>query len=477
MADSRTVAPPNDDVVIDKATSSWSDLWKKEDYWAIWIAFGLLALGCLIFLNNKPEGLNEKIAQANAVMEAEAARAPFKTLEYYAAQDIKGGLKGTNEPIAKTISKYTAKPKGWSSNPLDGLFLSQEAADAKSAKAKPAYEQAKAATVAAKADAQMAQQAAVATNFQDESLNQGAKEKISAWRKAKAKESSAKSKASVKSYNVLYTLPLLMVFIGLVFTLGIKLMGKDAAGFLKGFVFVFAIAALSYLLANQSTMKQYGVEYAVWAIAIGMLISNTVGTPKWVKPALETEFYIKAGLVLLGAGVLFNKIVAIGIPGIFVAWVVTPIVLIGTYIFGQKVLKMPSKTLNMVISADMSVCGTSAAIATAAACRAKKEELTLSIGLSLVFTAIMMVALPAVIKATGMPFILGGAWMGGTIDATGAVAAAGAFLSQEALYVAATIKMIQNVMIGVTAFGVAVYWCYKVDCVPGQKVSAWEIWH
>ncbi len=471
------VKQPASDVVVDKATSSWSDLWKKEDYWAIWIAFFLLAVGLVIFLNNKPAGMEEKIVKANAVMEAEAARAPFKTIEYYEAQDVKGGIKGTNEPIAKTIAKFTAKPKGWSNNPLDGLTLSQSAADAKSAAAQAAYEQAKATTVAAKSEAAIAQDAAIAAGFQDEGLNQAAKDKIGAWRKTKAKESSAKSKASVKPYNVIYTLPVLMIVIGLLFSVGIKAMGKDAGAFLKGFVFVFALAALSYLLAGQATMKQYGVEYAVWAIVIGMLISNTVGTPKWVKPALETEFYIKAGLVLLGASVLFNKIVAIGIPGIFVAWVVTPIVLVTTFIFGQKVLKMSSKTLNITISADMSVCGTSAAIAAAAACRAKKEELTLSIGLSLVFTAIMMVAMPAVIKATGMPYILGGAWMGGTIDATGAVAAAGAFLSQEALYVAATIKMIQNVLIGVVAFFIAIYWCYKVDCVPGQKVSAWEIWH
>jgi uncharacterized membrane protein YadS len=67
--------------------------------------------------------------------------------------------------------------------------------------------------------------------------------------------------------------------------------------------------------------------------------------------------------------------------------------------------------------------------------------------------------------------------MGGTIDATGAVAAAGAFLSDKALYVAATVKMIQNVLIGVIAFGVALYWCAKVECAPGQKVSSMEIWH
>jgi uncharacterized membrane protein YadS len=138
---------------------------------------------------------------------------------------------------------------------------------------------------------------------------------------------------------------------------------------------------------------------------------------------------------------------------------------------------VPSKTLNITISADMSVCGVSAAIATASACRAKKEELTLAVGLSLVFTSIMMIVMPAFIKAVGMPHVLGGAWMGGTIDATGAVAAAGAFLSDRALYVAATVKMIQNVLIGVIAFCVAVYWCARVECEPGQKVPFIEVWH
>ena len=78
------------------------------------------------------------------------------------------------------------------------------------------------------------------------------------------------------------------------------------AGFLKGFGPLFLLAVVSYVFAGQATMKQYGVEYAVWAIAIGMLIANTVGTPEWVKPALEVEYYIKTGLVLLGAEVLFS---------------------------------------------------------------------------------------------------------------------------------------------------------------------------
>lgn len=264
----------------------------------------------------------------------------------------------------------------------------------------------------------------------------------------------------------------------IVFGLGLSVMGHSPIKFLGGFCVVFLLATLAYILAGQVVVKNYNLEYALWALAVGLIISNTIGTPEFVKPAVKTEFYIKTGLVLLGAGVLFSRLLALGVPGIFVAWVVTPIVLISTYIFGQKILKIESKSLNMVISADMSVCGVSAAIATAAACKAKKEELSFAIGLSLSFTVIMMILMPAVIKAVGMSDILGGAWMGGTIDATGAVAAAGGILGDEALQVATTIKMIQNILIGVTAFGVAIYWVTYVErSESGPKPSVMEIWY
>jgi uncharacterized membrane protein YadS len=99
----------------------------------------------------------------------------------------------------------------------------------------------------------------------------------------------------------------------------------------------------------------------------------------------------------------------------------------------------------------------------------------------MVFTSIMMLVMPAVIKGffpVDKQLILGGAWMGGTIDATGAVAAAGAFLGEKALYVAATIKMIQNVLIGVIAFFIALYFTTKVEVEEtGHKVGAMEIWY
>lgn len=270
------------------------------------------------------------------------------------------------------------------------------------------------------------------------------------------------------------------VTIGILFAVALGIRGHSVSAFLKAFPVVFLLATLSYVLAAQSVIKAWNLEYALWALLTGLIISNTIGTPSFLKPAVLTEFYIKTGLVLLGAGVLMSRLLALGVPGIFVAWVVTPIVLITTYVFGQKVLKIPSKSLNMVIAADMSVCGVSAAIATAGACRAKKEELSLAIGLSLSFTVIMMFVMPIVINAVGMDPILGGAWMGGTIDATGAVAAAGAALGPNSPgeHVAVTVKMIQNILIGVTAFGVAVYWASSVErdsTDSSPKLIA--IWH
>ncbi|MBU1052716.1 MAG: putative sulfate exporter family transporter [Proteobacteria bacterium] len=465
------------DIVLDQAKGSLSDLWNKEDYWSIWLGFILLIIGIIIYFPLGPENMHEKIKEANATLAKEAKSTPFKSIAWYEATDSKKKLKATNSDIGNTIKNFTNKPHKWSNNPVEAFFMSSKAAEAKKVQAEKKYQEALIKEKEALEVATTAENIAKLSRFNDSSLNAAAVETIDKWQKAHLAASKAKSKAKVKAYNQIPYLFGLMIIIALFFGIGRQVMNKDMRKFLLGFVFVFIIAVLAYTAASNSTMKHYGIGYAAWAILFGLIISNTVGTPKWVMPAVQVEYYIKTGLVLLGAEILFGKILSIGIPGIFVAWVVTPIVLVTTYIFGQKVIKMPSKTLNITISADMSVCGVSAAIATAAACRAKKEELTLAVGLSLVFTSIMMIIMPALIKAVGMPHVLGGAWMGGTIDATGAVAAAGAFLSDKALYVAATVKMIQNVMIGVIAFGVAVYWCAKVDCIPGQKVSAMEIWY
>ncbi len=260
--------------------------------------------------------------------------------------------------------------------------------------------------------------------------------------------------------------------------LAVLLQRQALAPFLKAFPAVFLLSVIAYLMATQVVIEKSNLEYALWALLVGMIICNTIGTPAWLKPAVRGELFIKLGLVLLGAEVLFGRLLALGIPGVFVSWVVTPIVLVSTYIFGQRILKMESKSLNIVISADMSVCGVSAAIATAAACKAKKEELSLAIGISLSFTVVMMIIMPRVVNYLQLDPRVGGAWIGGTIDSTGAVAAAGEALGQLGSETAVTVKMIQNILIGVVALCVAIYWTkwVETDASTQQKIGVGEIW-
>lgn len=474
--DPKTSQSHDSDIVVDKGEFTWSELWKLEDYWAIWLGIIAMVVGVIIFMSNPPKDMATKIQQTNEIMQSEAQRAPFKTMEWHLANAEKDSLKAKDEPFAKKVTTYLSTPGSWTEKPLESFIISKEVAQAKSETNLAKYEEAQGKAEEAKVKAQAAQSAAEAEGFKNENLNKAADKEILAWQAASAAESSAKSAANVKPKNIFINLIVLCVALGLFFSLGLRFMGENVKKFLAGFPAIFIIATAAYFMAAQTSIKAVGIEYVAWALIFGLLISNTIGTPRWVMPAVQTEYYIKTGLVLLGASILFGKILLIGIPGIFVTWVVTPIVLLTTFIFGQKILKIKSKTLNMTISADMSVCGVSAAIATAAACRAKKEELTLAVGMSIIFTAIMMILLPMFIKFVGMPEVLGGAWIGGTIDATGAVVAAGAFLGDTAMFVAATIKMIQNVMIGVIAFGVAYYWTTKVDS-QGERVGLSEVWY
>lgn len=267
------------------------------------------------------------------------------------------------------------------------------------------------------------------------------------------------------------------IVLAILFAIGVKFMGENVGKFLIGFAGVFVLATIAYLLSAQSTMSQY-LEYAFWALAIGLLVSNTVKTPEWMKPAIKTEYYIKTGLVIFGAEVLFSNVVQFGLYGLGIAWGVTPVVIIFMWQYGTKILKMTSKPMVIVIATATSVCGVSAAIAAAAASKASKDDLTFAVGLSLMFTVLMMVFMPLLIKAVGMSEMVGGAWIGGTVDSTGAVVLAGEALGPVGGQVAALVKMIQNVLIGIIAFAIAVFFATKVDRdESGPAVGAGEIWH
>jgi uncharacterized integral membrane protein (TIGR00698 family) len=278
--------------------------------------------------------------------------------------------------------------------------------------------------------------------------------------------------------NLLPQVALLGAGLGVLLSVGVAAMTGRWRQFLLGYAAVFALAVLSYVLAQQTGVKAWGFGYAIWALGLGLLIANTVGTPMWVLEGARSEMVIKTGLVLLGAEILFSEILKLGLPGLLVAWVVTPTVIVFMWSFGTRWLKMPSKTLTIVIAAATSVCGVSAAIAVAAACRARKAELTLAVGMTMIFTVLMMIAMPPFARLVGMPPAVAGGWLGGTIDSTGAVVAAGAFLGETAEKVAAVVKMIQNVLIGVVAFVVAVVWITRIDRdASAPRPSPMEVWY
>lgn len=464
-----------------KGKSRWEDLWKKEDWWANWLGAFLLLLGLAFFLYSPPERMHEIIDQQQAIMAAEKEQAPFRTITYMEAERELASLQARRTPLGQKLSTLLQRPKKWDTTPAQAFILSEEKAAELRAEAQPHYEQAGQVRVEARAQAEEAQAAAEAAGFADASLNAAAEEAIEGWVAALGAESAARSAANVEAYNILPSMVLLMVAIALLFAVGLHFMGQKISLFMLGFPFIFALSIVAYFIAGHTISSQYGLSYVLWAVLLGLLISNTIGTPKWAKPAVQVEYYIKTGLVLLGGSILFGLIMMIGAPGIVIAWGVTPAVLIIGYWVGDKLIKVPSRPLNVTIAAAASVCGVSAAIAAAAASRARNEELTIAVGLSIAFTAIMMFAMPALVLALGMNPIVGGAWIGGTVDSTGAVVAAGELLGPGAMYTAATLKMIQNVMIGIIAFAIAAYWATRVEMQAGNVkltfgAAMHEIW-
>lgn len=269
---------------------------------------------------------------------------------------------------------------------------------------------------------------------------------------------------------------LTLALLGILFTIGARLLGEKAKKYIPAFLGLFVLAVIVRLISAEFTLNRY-LEWAFWALIVGLLVSNTVGLPKWLKPAVKTEFYIKTGLVIMGFSVLFSNIAKFGLYGLGIAWVVTPIVIIFMWWFGTKVLKIKNKPLVITMASATSVCGTSAAIATGAASNCKKTDLTMAVSISIIFTVLMMVFEPILIKATGMSPIMGGSLIGGTIDSTGAVVVAGTALGEEAQTAAVLVKSIQNILIGFVAFFVALFFATKVDNSGTQKVGAIEIWN
>lgn len=290
-------------------------------------------------------------------------------------------------------------------------------------------------------------------------------------------ENVEEKKTLMSQFTGQFCIKLIRTFIvlAILFTVGVKAQGGKVKEYFPAFAALFLLAVVVRLISAEFTLNRY-LEWAFWALIIGLIISNTVGVPSWLRPAIRTEFYIKTGLVVMGFSVLFSNIAKFGLYGLGIAWIVTPIVIIFMWWFGTKILKIDNKPLVITLASATSVCGTSAAIAVGAASGAKKNDLGVAISISIIFTILMMVFEPMIIKAVGMNQMMGGALIGGTVDSTGAVVLAGNALGPEAEQVAVLVKSIQNILIGFIAFFVAFFFATRVERNSDRKVGAEEIW-
>ncbi|MHB8771218.1 MAG: YeiH family protein [Syntrophales bacterium] len=266
----------------------------------------------------------------------------------------------------------------------------------------------------------------------------------------------------------------LFIGFGILGVIGMAFMGMPVGKFMAGFPIVFILSALAYFVSENNIVKYYGLEVVFWALIFGLLISNFLGVPGWLKTAIKTEFFIKIGLVLLGAEVLFGTIAKVGAYGMVQSILVIGLVFYFCLWVARK-MGLDDEFAS-IIGASVSICGVSAAIAAGGAVQGDSKKVSHTISLVLLCAIPMLILMPLIAKWAGMPPAVAGAWLGGTIDTTGAVVAAGAIAGAEAMSVAVVVKMAQNVLIGFAAFFLALWFAFKGQAAGGEKPSLMQLW-
>ncbi len=270
---------------------------------------------------------------------------------------------------------------------------------------------------------------------------------------------------------------LLFIVLLVITLIGIAFMRKSIRQYLAGFVVVFILAFLAVWVGKQAVLAKWGLETVLWALILGLIVSNLWRIPEWLRAAVQTEFFIKIGLVLLGAEILFSTIIKGGAISMAQALLVVLAVWFFAYWVARRFgLEQPFAS---VMASGVSICGVSAAIAAGGAVKANPKHTSYVISLVLLIAMPMLVGMPFLSKALGLSAAVGGAWVGGTIDTTAAVAAAGTLIDPEAgLQVAALVKMAQNVLIGFAAFFMAIWSAFSLERKPNaERPGATEIWY
>ncbi len=248
------------------------------------------------------------------------------------------------------------------------------------------------------------------------------------------------------------------IFVLVIAIIGALLTGKSVKNYLVGFPIVYIITILALILAGNSDVKALNLEAVIFSLGLGLIMSNFFKLPEWLKSSLSTELFVKIGLVLLGTGVIFSDILKAGSLGLIQALVVVVSVWYFAYWLCKK-LKIDDE-LTMMISSAVSICGVSAAIATSGAIKGDSKKLSYVISMVLITAIPMMIFMPMIANYFGLSQEVTGAWLGGSIDTTGAVVASGSLVGEEALKISTIVKFSQNVLLGLAAFAISIFWTY-----------------
>jgi uncharacterized membrane protein YadS len=276
---------------------------------------------------------------------------------------------------------------------------------------------------------------------------------------------------------------------GVLFGTGAAALGFRFSQFFLAFVPLFAAAAFIYGLGLWSQAAHYNLEPPLVALALGLLIANTVGVPRWLEPALRVEFYIKTGIVLLGASLPLALLVWAGPVAMLQAAIVSIVTFAVIYVSAVRLGL--ERRFAATLGTGGAVCGVSGAIAIGGAVGAKKQDVSVAISLVVVWAVVMIFALPLICRSLGLPTGVAGAWIGTSefADAAGLAAAqayggyaghvAGiAGRPEDAVAAFTLMKVIgRDVWIGVWAFLLALVAAHRWDRTGVRsEASARDIW-
>src|SRR5438477_2000101 len=259
-------------------------------------------------------------------------------------------------------------------------------------------------------------------------------------------------------------------------------LGERVARTLPG-ILLLATVGLAGKAAEQF-LRDYGkahhvalpnIEYVLWAILFGLVIANTVGVAGIFRPGIATyDFWLKAGIVLLGARFLLGDVLRLG--GISLGLVAIELaVAIAIMTFVGKAFHLKPK-LTSLLAIGSSICGVSAIIAAKPAIDADDDDATFPIAAILALGAFGLFAYPALGHFLHMSDHAFGVWAGLAVDNTAEAAAAGAIYSDVAGKVAVLTKSTRNAMIGFVVLAYAIYWASRgqAKTVQGKAAFLWQ---